>query len=43
LYTIFAAFAILPPLAQAAERVTLRNGFEMRCDHHASVESRIRL
>ena len=27
----------------AAERVTLRNGFEMRCDHHAQVEGRIRL
>ena len=29
--------------AQAAERVTLRNGFEMRCDHHVQVEGRIRL
>jgi hypothetical protein len=28
---------------QAAERITLRNGFEMRCDHHAEVEGRVRL
>ncbi len=40
---IFAALAALAPSAQAAERVTLRNGFEMRCDHHAPVESRVRL
>jgi soluble lytic murein transglycosylase-like protein len=33
----------LAPLARAAERVTLRNGFEMRCDHHAVIEGRIRL
>jgi soluble lytic murein transglycosylase-like protein len=38
-----AAFAILVPFAQAAERVTLRNGFEIRCDHHAQVEGRVRL
>jgi soluble lytic murein transglycosylase-like protein len=29
--------------AHAAERITLRNGFEMRCDHHALVEGRTRL
>jgi soluble lytic murein transglycosylase-like protein len=29
--------------AQATERVTLRNGFEMRCDHHATVAGGIRL
>jgi len=29
--------------AQAAERVTLRNGFAMDCDHHAKAESRVRL
>jgi hypothetical protein len=29
--------------AQAGERVTLRNGFEMRCDHHAEVEGHVRL
>jgi len=27
----------------AAEHVTLRNGFQMDCDHHRQVESRIRL
>jgi hypothetical protein len=29
--------------APAAERVTLSNGFEMLCDHHAQVESHVRL
>jgi soluble lytic murein transglycosylase-like protein len=33
----------LAPLARAGERVTLRNGFEMQCDHHAEVEGRVRL
>jgi hypothetical protein len=33
----------LVPLAEAGERVTLRNGFEMQCDHHAEVEGRVRL
>jgi soluble lytic murein transglycosylase-like protein len=28
---------------RAAERVTLRNGFVQRCDHHAQVEGRVRL
>jgi soluble lytic murein transglycosylase-like protein len=27
----------------AAERVTLRNGFELRCDHHAEIAGRMRL
>ena len=35
--------AALAPLAHSAERITLRNGFEMRCDHHAQVEGRVRL
>jgi soluble lytic murein transglycosylase-like protein len=38
-----AALAALAPPARAAERVTLRNGFEMRCDHHAEAQGRIRL
>jgi len=38
-----AMLAMLAPLARASERVTLRNGFEMRCDHHARIESRVRL
>jgi hypothetical protein len=29
--------------AVGAERVTLTNGFEMRCDHHAQVGSQVRL
>jgi soluble lytic murein transglycosylase-like protein len=30
-------------LAYGAERVTLLNGFELRCDHHAEVDGRVRL
>ncbi len=33
----------VPPATQAAERVTLRNGFAMECDHHARVEGQVRL
>ena len=42
---IFAAgmLAVVLPGAQAAERVTLSNGFEMRCDHHGQVDGRVRL
>jgi soluble lytic murein transglycosylase-like protein len=36
-------FIALAPSARAAERVTLRNGFSMRCDHHAQVDDRVRL
>jgi soluble lytic murein transglycosylase-like protein len=35
--------AALAPAAWAAESVTLRNGFQMQCDHHALVEGRVRL
>jgi soluble lytic murein transglycosylase-like protein len=35
--------ALAVPMARAGESVTLRNGFEMRCNHHAEVEGRIRL
>ncbi len=42
LFTV-AVLLVLAPSARAAERVTLRNGFEMRCDHHAQIESRVRL
>jgi soluble lytic murein transglycosylase-like protein len=38
-----AVLAILEPLAHAGELVTLRNGFEMRCDHHAEVQGHMRL
>jgi len=40
---IMVACAAMAPFARAAERVTLRNGFEIRCDHHAEVEGRTRL
>ncbi len=39
----FLAFLALAPPSRAAERVTLRNGFAMRCDRHALVEGRMRL
>src|ERR1039458_1891341 len=35
--------AALAPTGWAAESVTLRNGFDLRCDHHAQVDSRVRL
>jgi soluble lytic murein transglycosylase-like protein len=38
-----ASLAGLAPAAQAGELVTLRNGFEMRCHHHAEVEGHVRL
>jgi soluble lytic murein transglycosylase-like protein len=38
-----AILATLAPLARAGERVTLRNGYEMQCDHHAQIEGRVRL
>ncbi len=37
------ALAALAPSARAAERVTLRNGFTIRCDHSAPVQGRVRL
>jgi hypothetical protein len=40
---VLAALAALAPCARAAERITLQNGFEIRCDHHAQVEDRVRL
>ena len=36
-----AVAALIP--ARAAERVTLRNGFQIDCHHHAQVENQIRL
>ena len=35
--------ALLASSAGALEHVALRNGFEVTCDHHAQVESRVRL
>jgi soluble lytic murein transglycosylase-like protein len=40
---MFAVLVVLAFSARAAERVTLRNGFEMRCDHHAQIDVRVRL
>ena len=42
-FAILVALASLSLPAQAAERVTLRNGFAVQCDHHARVAGRIRL
>jgi soluble lytic murein transglycosylase-like protein len=39
----FVALSILAVHAHAAERVTLRNGFALRCDHHALVDGHMRL
>jgi soluble lytic murein transglycosylase-like protein len=41
--TALAAMASLAPQGHSAESVTLRNGFEMQCHHHAQVEGRMRL
>jgi len=38
-----AALATLAPAARGAERVTLRNGFALSCDHHTQSGSRVRL
>lgn len=35
--------AALAPAAHAGERITLSNGSEMSCDHHAAVDGRVRL
>lgn len=40
---IVAVLVALTPLVRAAEQITLRNGFAMRCDHHAEVDGRVRL
>ena len=39
----FAALLALAPPAPAAERITLRNGFEVLCHHHTQVDGRVRL
>jgi hypothetical protein len=43
LIAAFAALLCLAVRAHAAERVTLRNGFALRCDHHALVDGHMRL
>jgi hypothetical protein len=45
-FVAIAAVAVLLALAahaHAAERATLRNGFALRCDHHALVDGHMRL
>jgi soluble lytic murein transglycosylase-like protein len=42
-FLVLPALALLAPPAQSAERIILRNGFSMRCDHHAVVNGRTRL
>jgi hypothetical protein len=43
LFITVVALAAVVPAARAAELVTLRNGFEIRCNHHAEVAGRTRL
>jgi len=38
-----AALAAISPYARAGERITLRNGFDVQCSHHAEVDGRVRL
>jgi soluble lytic murein transglycosylase-like protein len=38
-----AVLLALAPTVQAAERIALRNGFEVLCDHHVEAGSRVRL
>ena len=40
---VLAGLAAMFSSAYAAERITLSNGFEMRCDHHADIAGRTRL
>ncbi len=40
---VLAVLAPLAPSARAAQRVTLRNGFTIRCDHFARVQGGVRL
>ncbi|HTX77996.1 MAG TPA: lytic transglycosylase domain-containing protein [Terracidiphilus sp.] len=38
-----ALVALVPSAARAAERITLANGFSLTCNHHESVDGRVRL
>jgi len=40
---VVTALAMLATAAHATERVTLRNGFTMTCDHHARVGGQVRI
>jgi soluble lytic murein transglycosylase-like protein len=43
LIPVLAAGLLALPMAHAAERITLNNGFEMRCNHHGEVGGKTRL
>jgi soluble lytic murein transglycosylase-like protein len=43
LIAVAAVSAFTLPNARGAEHVTLRNGFDVQCNHHAQVDGRIRL
>lgn len=40
---LLVALAAAAPVLWAAERITLANGFELKCDHHALVDGRVRI
>jgi hypothetical protein len=40
---IMAALAAVSPSAYAAERITLSNGYDYLCDHHAEINGHVRL
>lgn len=40
---VAASLAAAVPAARAAERISLRNGFDLRCDHHALVDNHVRV
>jgi hypothetical protein len=40
---VLAFLALLASTTQAAEHVTLRNGFELQCDHHVQLSGHVRL
>jgi hypothetical protein len=40
---VLAVLSVMALSAHAAERITLRNGFSIDCDHHALVGGHVRL
>jgi hypothetical protein len=40
---VLAVLGAMSPVARAAERVTLRNGFAMECNHHFEADGKVRL
>jgi soluble lytic murein transglycosylase-like protein len=43
IFIVLGAASVAATMAHAAERVTLRNGFALRCDHFAEVAGHVRL